>query len=460
MNKDTKNLWQWEQLIKQLLSDQWLECFAGYQRLIIAYSGGLDSTVLLHLIASHKLLASKSLVVHVNHKLSVHAELWQAHCKQQCAELGLAFESQEVAFDKSCNIEEGARTARYQVFSSLLTNKDCLLLAHHQDDQAETVLLQLFRGAGIQGLSAMSELSQLGGADLARPLLSYTRDQLHQYALDQGLKWVEDESNQSSQYARNFLRNELMPSIAQRWSGVSNALARAAQHCKQAQSNLEALALIDCPALSTKPNILDIEQITALSKDRIVNVLRLWLKQNQVQAPSSASFLRLIDEIIAADADAMPLVSWSDIEIRRYRNKLYLQKKHQVQVPQTISWEQFPGPLTDQTNAVYLTAIKAQQGLKVPQQAQIEVRFRIGGEVFTWHGQTKKLKKLVQEWGVPPWLRNKVPLIYINNELAAVVGYAVSDAFYSNSEGWLISMANNPHQPARNASIGLSLEAI
>ena len=372
----------------------------------------------------------------------MHASHWQAHCQQQCIALGLPFISQEVEFDRSSNIEEGARIARYQVFSSLLTNEDCLLLAHHQDDQAETVLLQLFRGAGIEGLAAMSELGQLDDAALARPLLTYTREQIHHYALEHGLNWVEDESNNASQYSRNFLRQELLPLLAQRWQGITSTLVRAAQHCKQAQSNLEALALLDCPALITKQNVLDIEPISTLSRERLANVLRSWLKQNQVQAPSTLTFQRLIEEVIAASPDAMPLVSWSDIQVRRYRNNLYLEKKQLTQLSEVISWNQFPEPLIGKDNSFFLTAIKSQQGLKIPLHARIEVRFRIGGEVFNWRGQTKKLKKLTQEWGIPPWLRDKIPLIYINDVLAVVVGYAISDAFFTDSDAWLIAMEN------------------
>ncbi|MFI4963015.1 MAG: tRNA lysidine(34) synthetase TilS [Legionellales bacterium] len=418
-------------MTKPLLHSEWITGLNKYHRVWVGFSGGLDSTVLLHLLADHEALRPKLEAVHINHGISPNAPSWQNHCVQVCAGLGLPFSAYSVECNQSSNLEENARTARYAVFSSLLKEQDVLVLAHHQDDQAETVLLQLFRGAGVDGLAAMAELSQLGCATLARPLLTCTRQQLEHYAVLHGLKWIEDESNQDSYYSRNYLRQQVMPLLAKQWPGVVNTIARAADNCQQAKAHLDALAILDCPELSCAGPSLSIEPLNTLNFERQSNVLRVWLKKNQVQAPSAATFKRLIHEVLLSNQDAMPLVSWNAIQVRRYQKQLYLDKTKPIALPSCIDWEEFPNPLMRKKYALHLSVIDAQQGLTIPKAATIQVRFRQGGEEIKWHGQTKQLKKLFQEWAIPPWQRDRLPLIYINNLLAVVVGYAISDDFYS-----------------------------
>ena len=185
-------------MIKSLLSLEWLSRLNHFNTIFIGLSGGLDSTVLLHVLVSHPSLFPKLVPVHVNHGLSENADYWQIHCEQFCHKLDLSLITRSVQFNREANIEEGARIARYSVFSSLITAQDCLILGHHLDDQAETLLLQLFRGAGIDGLAAMSELSQFGLGKLARPFLNHSRAQLEHYADLHQLSWIEDESNQDN----------------------------------------------------------------------------------------------------------------------------------------------------------------------------------------------------------------------------------------------------------------------
>ena len=341
------------------------------------------------------------------------------------------FISRTVQFDRSANIEEGARIARYEIFSSLLTAKDCLLLGHHRDDQAETVLLQLFRGAGVDGLAAMMESGPLGKGTMVRPLLSYPREQLEHYAATHELKWIEDESNQDSKYSRNYVRHQIMPLITEKWPGVVANIARAATHCQQAKINLEELAIQDSPELVIPHRKLFIEPLKALSFERITNVLRVWLKKNQIQLPSTLTFQRLITEVIFASPDAVPQVAWDDIQVRRYQGYLYLDRIEVTSLPSSIEWTNFPAPLVLEKYNLHLITEKVSKGLMIPQDAKILIKFRQGGEQFCWHGQNKELKKLFQEWGIPPWEREKIPLVYINDQLAAVVGYAVSDLFFS-----------------------------
>ena len=473
-------------MIKQLLDSEWLKRLQEFTHLIVGFSGGLDSTVLLHVLASHPFLQNKLLAVYVNHGISSNAFIWENHCRSVCQNLNIPFISKAVQVDSSSNLEENARKARYDVFTSLLTSNSCLILAHHRDDQAETLLLQLFRGAGIDGLAAMAELSALGAGTLVRPLLSVTRAELEEYAALHQLEWIEDESNEDIHYSRNYLRHQIMPLLEQRWPGVVGNISRTASHCQEAKINLESLAIQDCSELSGSGHVLNISSLLLLHFERITNVIRLWLKKNDIQLPSTVVLYRLIKDVIFARADAVPKISWNNIRIYRYQNNLYLEKpeplsdpKHKITIHEAgispentssqaleeergklqleakitksiasiqtcVEWTNFPKPLLIPQCAVELIAEKVKHGLVIPSGHKIWIGFRQGGEHIFWRGQTKQLKKLFQEWKIPPWKRDEIPLIYINDKLAVVVGYAVSDLFYSEvcSRAWKITVKN------------------
>ena len=425
-------------MTRQLLTPEWITYFEEFNRIIVGFSGGLDSTVLLHTLAVNPLLSSKLLAVHINHGISSKSQSWQDHCSAFCQTLGVAFLSQTVHFDRTANIEEEARVARYEAFSSLLHDRDCLVLGHHMDDQAETVLLQLFRGAGVDGLSAMMEKGFCGLGSMARPLLTCAREQLETYASVHKLTWIEDDSNLDINYSRNYLRHQIMPLLVHKWPSVASNLTRTANHCQQARANLDELAVQDCPELIAVQGILNIKKLKLFSERRIVNILRVWLKKNQIQLPSASTLKRLVHEMVFARQDALPVVSWGTHKIRRYRENLYIDTISSFDLPSSIEWPDFPKSLTVLDNLFVLTARKTDQGLLVPDGAKIIVRFRQGGELFYLHGQTKQLKKLFQEWNIPPWLRGRIPLVYINDQLACVVGYAISDLFFStnSSQAW------------------------
>lgn len=437
-----------EQQSNLLISSDWLARFAQFNKLIVGFSGGLDSTVLLHALSAHLDLRFKLIAVHVNHGISPNAASWQNHCEQWCSQYGIALIRESVQFNRSANVEERARIARYAAFASLMTTDACLILGHHQDDQAETVLLQLFRGAGIDGLAAMTEWGNFSTGVLARPFLKCSRSQLERYAVQHQLTWIEDESNQDSSYSRNYLRRQIMPMLLEKWPGVVKTIARTAIHCQQAKNNLDALAEYDFSMSQTaeheelRSNSLFIEPLLDLNIERLANILRVWLRNNQVQFPATPIFNRLIYEVIFARHDAVPEVSWGNNLIRRYQNRLFLDKKNEINLPTCTEWVEFPAPLTIETAEINLFAKEMRQGLSIPNGAKLVIKFRQGGEIFNWHGQSKQLKKLLQEWGVPPWLRDRVPLVYVDDQLAAVVGYAVSDLFFNPSAGWLLSASS------------------
>jgi tRNA(Ile)-lysidine synthase len=435
-----KNLWLWAHVTSLvLLSAEWISRLQQFERLLVGLSGGLDSTVLLHVLASNSNLRSRLSVVHVNHGLSEQALDWQIHCEQWCSRLKLPFIAKSIDFCRFANIEKEARTARYAAFSSLISAKSCLLLGHHLDDQAETLLLHLVRGAGVDGLAAMREFSVFAQGHLARPLLAYSRQKLHDYASQYGLQWVDDGSNYDTHYSRNYLRHHVMPLLAKRWPGVVENLSRTALHCQQGQVNLDELALDDCPDLRERTHSLRFTSLLALSESRAINVLRVWLRNNNIQMPTAALLKRLLTELVLGRSDSNPEVMWNEVCIRRYQDCLYSIKKGPV-FSVDKPWGHFPKPLVLQEGAV-LCASVVQQGLFIPEGAFIEIRYRRGGELFIFHGQTKSLRKLWQEWKVPLWVRSQTPLLYINTELAAVIGYAISDSFYvTQAPAWELTV--------------------
>lgn len=425
------NLWQWvrREVSGTLLSEQWLTYLANFHALYIGFSGGLDSTVLLHCLAKHLSLKSKLQAIHINHGLSLNAQDWQKHCQKFCETLHIPLLIRDVIFEKRANIEEAARLARYRAFSSVLTEKDGLLLGHHADDQAETVLLQLFRGAGIDGIAAMSPINKLATGSVIRPFLGISRAKLEAYASQHQLTWIEDESNGDEAFSRNYLRHQIIPALQTKWPGLVRNLARTANHCQQAKLNLVALAEIDGGEL--RKETLSLINLRTLENERLINVLRAWLKNNKVRFPSTTVLQTIIKEIIFANVDTVPLVQWDGISVRRYKQTLYLLKKDIEHPASRIEWGNFPAPLQlDKKGCQHLHAF-AGPGLKIPLNSQLQIRFREGGESLRWRGQTKQLKKLFQEWNIPPWQRDQIPLLFINAELAAVVGFAISDHYYS-----------------------------
>ena len=321
-----KNSWQWVLVTDGLLTEYWLTALAAYRQIMVGLSGGLDSTVLLHLLAREPALIGKLQAVHVHHGLSVNADDWLLHCQQFCDNLSVPLIVQKVECDARSNIEEAARILRYQAFSSLINEDDALVLAHHADDQAETLLLQLFRGAGIDGMAAMPAIKVLKKGTLLRPLLQHSRQTLEAYAQQNKLKWVDDESNQNSTFSRNYLRHQVIPLLQEKWPGITGNLARSAMLCQQAKMNLDSLAEIDIEGLSKQGDTLPLSSLRTLGPERMANVLRVWLRHNEVRRPQATTIIRIINEVILARGDATPIVEWGNVSVQRFQQHLHLLK--------------------------------------------------------------------------------------------------------------------------------------
>lgn len=411
-----------------LIDEHWINQFVDYRKLYIGFSGGVDSTALLHALASQSAVFSKLHAVHVNHGLNALAVQWEHHCQAVCDALGVPLSIHRVDILKPSNLEEQARLARYGVFNELLTSDDGLVLAHHEDDQAETLLLHLMRGAGVDGLAAMEPIKPLVEGVILRPLLTCSRQRIESYARFHQLSWIEDDSNNNLCFSRNFLRHQIIPLLNEKWPAATQNIARAAVHCREAKKNLDTLANLDCFELTTHSNCLSIGKLKCLPRERMMNVLRVWLKKNNPYLPSAKIMNGIIDDVIYSREDSVPEVTFGENVIRRFQEKLFYQKLSSMSL-ETITWSTFPAPLKVNENTMYASMSKS--GFCPPAGGCIQVRFRQGGELFRWHGQTKSLKKLFQQWTIPPWVRDSIPLIFVNDELAVVVGYAVSDHFYN-----------------------------
>ena len=414
----------------------------------VAYSGGCDSHVLLHaLVRLRDEINAEIKAIHINHGLSPFAKEWEEHCRQVCQQLSVSYTAISVnAKMKNASPEEAARKARYAEWHKLVQKDEALLLAHHQDDQSETVLLQLFRGAGVKGLAAMPTKQSFSQGYLVRPFLNFSREELTSYALEHGLQWIDDPSNFDTDFDRNFLRHEVVPLLEERWPSLKKTLARTASHMGEANQLLNNQALQDWLQVRDEQQ-LRIKELAELEYPRQRNLIRYWLSEIcQLSLPDTVHLQRIIDEVLPAAIDAKPEVIWNGGEVRRFQGLLYAQKLHSEPCNKTIlAWKNISQPLDLGHQGRVLTAdTSIGEGLSHAKllNANISVRFREGGELCRpkGRGQTHQLKKLFQEWQIPPWLRASVPLVYVNDELAQVVGYCYCEPYaaVNDEKSWNI----------------------
>ncbi|WP_445571398.1 tRNA lysidine(34) synthetase TilS [Pseudomonas sp. E102] len=385
----------------------------------IAFSGGLDSTVLLHLLVS---LAKSQVLpplgaIHVHHGLQAVAEAWPEHCRRVCETLGVPLQVISVEVRPGASVERAARDARYTAFIAATQNNEVLLTAQHRDDQAETLLFRLLRGAGARGLSAMPKQRPLGQGHLLRPLLDVSRAELEAYASRHGLSWVEDPSNDDHRYARNFLRQRVFPVLAEQWPQASLTLARSAAHLSEAQGLLDELAQIDL-ACALTPNAFDwlglrsleMTSFRALSPARQRNALSHWLAP-VTRLPDSDHWVGW-DSLRDARDDGHPVWRLADGEIHRTGGRIWWLSDHWLQpVSGPVEW-----PCVDQPLALPGNGRVSLRGEAPP--GPLCVRYRRGGEVMELPGRGHRdLKRLLNENSVPAFVRGRLPLLYRGEQL-------------------------------------------
>ena len=427
--------------MSELLSSHFIESAlnqrSNLEHIYIGYSGGVDSHVLLHLCASITSLKDKITAVYVHHGLQAEAESWARHCEQTAKSLGIDFIVLRVnaAASRGESPEEVARNARYAALKPLIGINDVLLVAQHRDDQLETVLLQLFRGSGLRGLAGMPELMAFGRGVLMRPLLNVSKLAIDDYAQVNALNWVDDPSNLSNDYDRNFLRNAVLPLLKQRWPACDKTVARSARHCADAQFVILAFAEeLFHRVFNKADNTLCITQLRSYEITQQQLVIREWFQALNLKMPAQAFVERLQSEVLSAREDSDPVLSGQGYCVRRYRDKLYCLKQTESESTRDIIWPagQTSIKVSDQQS---LSCVPSSAGIcrEQWQSAKIVVKGRSGGEKIRlpWRKGRHALKKLFQEAGIPPWEREAIPLVYLDNKLAAVGDLWVSADFYS-----------------------------
>ncbi|WP_234096491.1 tRNA lysidine(34) synthetase TilS [Citrobacter portucalensis] len=400
------------------------------QSILVAFSGGLDSTVLLHQLvqwrAQHPEVALRA--IHIHHGLSPHADSWVQHCKSVCMQWQVPLVVERVHLeDDGLGIEAQARRARYQAFAQTLLPGEVLMTAQHLDDQCETFLLALKRGSGPAGLSAMGENSPFAGTQLIRPLLAQTREALEAWARQHELCWIEDESNQDDTYDRNFLRLRVTPLLQQRWPHFAQAVARSAALCAEQESLLDELLASDLADCITAHGTLLLVPLMMMSDVRRAALLRRWLAGLNAPMPSRDGLERIWQEVALAREDASPCFRLGEYEVRRYQSQLWWVKSVDGQSETVIPWLEWKTPLTLPAGLGSVQLISAGE-LRMPQADEaVSIRFKAPGLLhIVGRNGGRKLKKIWQEQGIPPWRRDTTPMLFYGETLIAAAGVFVT----------------------------------
>jgi len=425
----------------------------------VALSGGLDSSALLHLAHAYAQQHELALCAfHIHHGISPNADAWLAHCGQQCAALNISFEARRIQLQdqKKTGTEAAARKARYAALGALCHEHkvQLLLTAHHQDDQAETVLLQLLRGSGPAGLSGMDAANTAAGLlqneqlVMARPLLQASRKQLEAYAATHGITHIHDESNDDPRYARNALRHTVMPALEQHFPGFQERFARSAHHAQSATRLLAELAEQDLAA-TRDGDYLDISKLRALSQDRAYNLLRHWFATRGVSMPSTAWLAEMLTQLLEAKHDAQLLVTHPDCHVRRYRDRLHLTPKlDDLDGMREDQFDDKPG--TDfRWNGEAALAFPAYGGVLHFEPAEqgfdpdwlrtqnLLIEFRRGGEKLKLapNRSTRPVKYHYQALNIPAWERGRLPVVKRPGQLLFAAGIGMDCHHVSNGSG-------------------------
>ncbi len=407
----------------------------------VAFSGGLDSAVLLHALARQQVrLGAELRALHVNHHLNPKSDDWERHCAQICAVLPVPLDCRSVRVTTATgeSLEAAARNERYAVFRELLREGGMLLLAHQRDDQAETFLLQAFRGAGLRGLAAMPALAACGSGHLARPLLAFSRAQLRTWAEAEKLTWLEDPSNTDIRFDRNYLRQQVIPVIRRRWPAAAETVTRSARHCAEAAELLATVAAEDWERhAGGKISALPLHVLHELGKARAKNLLRHWLGKLGLPLPPAHKLEQIFSELLPARADRNPCITWRGAEVRRYHRRLYALAPLPDPPGEFLLQPGAARTLSPGLGTLRL-AVTGGAGIRLancPLQG-VRISFRPGGEICQPAGRAHRrpLKKWLQELEVVPWMRARLPLVYIGDELAAVTGLFVCAPFAAGED--------------------------
>jgi tRNA(Ile)-lysidine synthase len=429
-----------EHHVKVFLVDVFTQKKLANPKLVVAFSGGLDSTVLLHLLADlNKTLAFQLSAHHVHHGLSKNADAWAEFCAETCKKLNVPFKLSHVNFNKNngLGVEAAAREARYAALLSTdsdLICPDFICLAHHQDDQAETLLLQLARGAGVKGLAGMGAIN----GKLLRPLLDAPRSALEAYAKQHQLTWVEDESNADTEFDRNFMRHEVLPILEKSYPSIRQTLSRSAQHMAEANMLLDEIAADDLQQCLQK-NSLNIQLLQQLSAQRINNTLRWWLVQNGCTLPSQAQLQQIVQQLLYAKSDANIKISMStSLILRRFQGSAFLVKNlPKVDLNFSKDWHgEDEIVLPDTTRLVFSKKLGEGIALRHIEAGILRIQYRKGSETIKPQANrpTRHLNAVLKSAQMPPWQRERLPLIFMHESLVLIPNVAVDAGLQASSD--------------------------
>jgi tRNA(Ile)-lysidine synthase len=424
-------------------------------RLLVGLSGGVDSVVLLDSLqrVARKLQFRLS-ALHVNHQLSPHARRWEALCRRLCRARGIPFQSVKIRVRRGDSLEAAARAARYAVFA----RQDCdyVVLAHHRDDQVETLLLQLLRGAGVKGLAAMplvrikdqgprfehksplrgrSKLnpqSSILNPKILRPLLDVTRQDILEYAKTRKLKWVEDESNADIYFQRNYLRHEVLPVIARRFPAYRVTLARAAGHLAEAARVLDEIAAADAAGM-VEGGTLAVDALRRLPSARARNLLRCFLASHGLGMPAVDRLQEALRQVLTAKQDARVQIELDGASLRRHAGRLHIVRAERAPPRFARRWRGEARLELPELGGVLTLAPASGGGVSRARLRgrAITIRLRRGGERLQpdCRRPRRSLKNLLQEAGIPPWERERLPMIFCGEQLVWVPEIGVDCAF-------------------------------
>ena len=413
----------------------------------VAYSGGPDSTVLLHLLRQlQQSISFRLQALHVNHGIHPASDQWQQHCASFCQSLDVPFVSTRVSLTNNKNrvSEQSARFARYSWFADQIQTDALLLTAHHRGDQVETFFLNLMRGAGPRGLSAIQRVQKFSSGWLLRPLLNVDRTDIMEYATGWNLHCLEDPANQDLNYDRNHLRHVVLPTLTDRWPHAIQQIDQSVAHIGQSRRLIEELAEHDlercqvqvCTYLSAGEPLL-VDQLKTFSEPRQINLLRHWTRQSVQSEPGRRALDEFIQTALIRDKNFVEL-AWASYRVFRYQKALFVTH---ASVPTAslppVKWD-LQQPLTLEQAGIRLVPMSTRgTGLNAELLPDgVFVRFRSGGEKIILPGRrhSSSLKKLFQTSAVPPWERGQLPLIFNQTQLVAVVPWLVAGLFRAKDD--------------------------
>ncbi|MGK0444105.1 MAG: tRNA(Ile)-lysidine synthase [Bermanella sp.] len=405
------------------------------KRILVGFSGGADSSVLLHALVQLK-LSQPIIALHIHHGLSANANDWQTLCQAQCKALGVTFIAERATVDTdSGSLEQAARLARYDVFQKYVLAGDALLLGHHQDDQIETFMMRLMRGSGMTGLTAMESERAMGHGTLLRPLLAVNREQIDAYAAHYQLPFVQDESNDDLVFDRNWWRHEMLPVLSERYPQASQSIVKTISILQTEHRLLNDLIDPIYQEVVDKQGRLDSNKLARQSWSIQCQLIRKWLEQhNRYPLLADKQIKVLLNDVMNARIDAEPVFRWQDNEVRRHNGKLYVMPSL-PEVDTSVFVQNFDGASAPQLPAGQL---KWQPGLGLkPSEYQLAL-YQGGLKARPINRPNKALKKWFQEFDIPPWQRPFWPVLLKNGEVVAVPGLFVCQG-YACEQGWQFS---------------------